>query len=249
MKRLAGSGIPISKRIGKAIADFDLLNDGDKIIVAISGGKDSLTLLKMLIERQRWAPVKYDLLAAHIITDFKCAGCAHQSKLQNIFEEWGVDYRFINVTLGAEKGTSCFWCAWNRRKALFELARETGYNKIALGHHKDDIVETFLLNLFYNGEISSINANQPLFDGKIRIIRPLAYVEEEAIKKYSKEAKFIPQVCKCPNARDSKRAVIKRLLSDLEKSGGYVKSNIFNAPSRIKHDYLGQKIGCKTNNI
>lgn len=250
MRNLSKKGHYLSSKIGKAIADYNLINDGDKIIVGVSGGKDSLTLLKLLLERRRWAPVSFDIFAAHVITDYRCAGCAHQSRLQKVFREWDCPFRFLEVKLfnGKKKNISCFWCAWNKRKALFKLAEEIGYNKIALAHHKDDIVETILLNLFYNGEISTMNAKQPLFNGKIHIIRPLAYSEEKDIKAYAKESGFESQVCKCPNSKTSKRALMKKLIRDVQKEGGRVKSNIFRAPTRIRHEYLGQKEEVSSNN-
>jgi len=234
-------GASISNKIGRAIADYNLIEDGDRIIVAVSGGKDSLTLLKMLIERQRWAPVSYKLLAVHIITDYTCKGCVHKRKLEKVFKEWGCAYRFIEIKIresGKDK-ISCFWCSWNRRKALFNLASEMGYNKIALGHHKDDVVETILMNLFYKGEISAINARQLLFEEKLAIIRPLVYAEEEEIRQFARESGFPSQVCKCPNSATSKRTLMKRLVSTLQMEGNYIKTNIFKAPTRIKTDYLG----------
>jgi tRNA 2-thiocytidine biosynthesis protein TtcA len=244
MRNLTGTGRFISNKIGKAIADHDLIRDKDKIIVAVSGGKDSMTLLKLLLERRRWAPISYDILAVHINTDFKCAGCVHKETLESTFKEWGCEYRFINIKLRGEtphEDISCFWCSWNRRKALFKLAEDTGYNKIALGHHKDDVIETILLNLFYNGEISAINARQPLFGGKISIIRPLFYVEEDSVRKFAAESGFPAQICRCPNAATSKRALMKETIAKVSGDSSLIKSNILNAPSRIRHDYLGAK--------
>jgi len=241
MRNLTRRGHFISNKIGKAIADYDLVKDKDKIIVAVSGGKDSLTLLKMFLERRRWAPVSFELLAAHVITDYRCKGCMHKEVLEKIFEDSGCPYKFLEVKLlnSGKERTSCFWCSWNRRKALFNLATELGYNKIALAHHKDDIIETILLNLFYNGEISAINAKQPLFNGKITIIRPLIYVEEKEIRAFAKESDFPSQICQCPNSETSKRALMKQVIADLQKDGGHIKSNIFKAPWRIRSDYLG----------
>ena len=241
MGNISSKGYPISNKIGKAIADHNLIENGDKILVGVSGGKDSLTLLKMLIERQRWAPVAYDVLAAHIVTDQRCAGCVHKDVLERIFRSWGCGFRFVNVSLqsGSIKKNSCFWCSWNRRKALFLMADELGCNKIALGHHKDDIIETILMNLFYKGEISSVNARQPLFDGKLTIIRPLIYVEEKDIRAFALESGFPSQLCRCPNSMTSKRALMKKLISEIENGNKMIKSNIFRAPSRIRHDYLG----------
>ena len=243
MRNLTKKGFFLSNKIGKAIADYKLIEDNDRIIVAVSGGKDSLALLKLLLERQRWAPVSFELLAVHVITDFDRGSNTGRKTLEGIFKDWNCRYRFIELTLqnGKKADISCFWCSWNRRKALFKLASELGYNKIALAHHKDDIVETILLNLFFNGEISSINAKQPLFNGKITIIRPFVYVEEKAISLFAKESGFPLQSCECPNAGMSRRTIMKRLISEIEKGCTHVKSNIFRAPCRIRGDYLGRK--------
>lgn len=244
MRNLTRTGTNINSKIGKAIGDYGLIEDGDKILVAVSGGKDSLTLLTLLKEIQRWAPVKFELFAAHIMTDFRCGGCAHENSLSGIFKEMSVEYVFRDIKVLDEEGkTTCFWCSWNRRKALFEIAAELGCNKVALGHHKDDIVETVLMNLLYKGEISTMNPCQEMFDGKIVIIRPLCYVEEKTIKKFAKESKFPEQLCKCPFGKDSKRRYVKKFIRETEKSTPRlnVKTNIFKSIARIKEDYINVK--------
>ena len=235
-------GSYISNRIGRAIADYDLIENNDKILVAVSGGKDSLSLLKLLNERRKWAPVEYKLFAAHIETDFRCAGCVHTQKLKDLFEESGIPYRFEKVRIrGNKKNVSCFWCSWNRRKALFMLAERLGCTKIAFGHHQDDINETLLLNMFYHGEFSAMNPRQELFGGKIVIIRPLCYVGEDTLKKFAKESGFPSQLCRCPNSRVSKRRMFKDFINDVEKDCSYVKLNIFKSIGRVNEEYI--KIG------
>ena len=187
MKKLSSVGRFISTRIGKAIGDYNLIEPNDKILVAVSGGKDSLTLLKLLRERQRWSPVKFELVAAHIETDLACSACVHTEALAQVFEDMRVEHVFRKISVVSDrKKASCFWCSWNRRKELFQIAAGLGCGKVALGHHKDDIIETTLLNLFFQGEFSSMNPKQDLFDGKIVIIRPLCYVEETMTRKYAK---------------------------------------------------------------
>lgn len=244
MRDLSKLGAKINSKIGKAVNDYGLIADGDKILVAVSGGKDSLTLLNMLKAIRSWAPVKFDIIAAHIKTDFHCASCVHNETLSGVFDKIGIEYKFSDVKVLDDKGnTSCFWCSWNKRKALFNMAEELGCNKIAFGHHKDDIVETILLNLLYKGEISAMNPKQPMFGGKVTIIRPLCYVDESLIEEYAKESGFPSQLCKCPYGRDSQRKYIKNFISETEKrsNGVSIKTNIFKSVSKIKSDYIDLK--------
>jgi len=239
MRSFTKTGNYISSKIGQAIGDYNLIEDNDRILVAVSGGKDSMVLLKLLNERKKWAPIKYELIAMHVETDFRCAGCLHTKKLKDFFEENGVKYHFAKIKVrSGKKDTSCFWCSWNRRKALFQAADKLGCNKIAFGHHKDDIIETLLLNIFYQGEFAAMNPRQELFGGKIVIIRPLCYVEEDNMKKFAKESKFPKQVCRCPNSETSKRRVMKNMIKTLEKGCPSVRTNIFSSISKVKEDYI-----------
>ncbi|MDP3730022.1 MAG: ATP-binding protein [Candidatus Omnitrophota bacterium] len=241
MRSLTKHGRYINSRIGKAIDAYDLINNGDKILVAVSGGKDSTTLLSLLKERLRWIPVKYELIACHVKTDFHCGSCAHTKTLTKFFKKLGVKYVFKDVKVLDTKGkTNCFWCSWNKRKALFETADEFKCDKIAFGHHKDDIVETVLMNMIYKGETAAMNPKQELFKGKIVIIRPLCLVEEKFIRLYAKENALTDKLCACPFGADSKRKYVKKLIKDIAKDSPdiNVRTNIFNSIARVKGDYV-----------
>lgn len=238
MSVLKGQEFYISKRVGKAITDYDMLSDGDKIAVAVSGGKDSLTMLRVLTERRSFVPIKYELLAVHIDLGYSCQ---HPKILAEYFKRTGVNYHIEKVSISKEtkrKEINCFWCSWNRRKALFEVADRMNCTKVALGHHKDDIIQTILLNLFFHGEISAMSPKQELFNGKIILIRPLAYVEEDLIIRFAKSAGFPHQKCVCPNSLTSNRTKISNVIKDLKKICPEVKTNIFKSVKRIKGDYL-----------
>lgn len=238
MAVLQGLEFHISKRVGKAIIDYNMLAEGDKIAVAVSGGKDSLTLLQVLHDRRKFVPVKYELLAVHIDLGYPCQ---HPKILAKHFEKLGINYHIERVDIlkgKTRKDISCFWCSWNRRKALFKVAHRFGCAKVALGHHKDDIVETVLLNLFFQGEISAMSPKQELFKGKIVIIRPLAYVDEDLIRRFAKEAAFLHEKCACPNSITSNRTKITGIIKDLEKVCPEIRTNIFRSVKRIKKDYL-----------
>ena len=241
MRSLTRHGKYINSRIGKAIDAYDLINDGDRILVAVSGGKDSMTLLSLLKERLRWIPIKYELTACHIRTDFHCASCAHTKTLTKFFDSLDIKYVFKDVKVLYKKGkTNCFWCSWNKRKALFETANEFKCNKIAFGHHKDDIVETILMNMIYKGETAAMNPKQELFKGKIIIIRPLCLVEESSIRSYAKESGLTDKLCSCPFGANSKRKYVKKLIENIAKDSSdiNVRTNIFNSVARVKSDYV-----------
>jgi len=237
MRPISKTGNYISTRIGRAIGDYNMIEDGDRILVAVSGGKDSLAMLKLLNERKSWAPIKYELIAMHIETDYKCASVCSK-RLKKFFEKEGLSYRFKKIKIaGKDKKESCFWCSWNRRKALFDAADKLGCKKLAMGHHKDDIIETLLLNMFFQGEFSGMNPRQELFGGKLTIIRPLCYVEEESTKKYAKEAKLPVHQEACPNSAISQRRVMKDFIRKVEKDCGNVRTNIFRSISRVNREY------------
>jgi tRNA 2-thiocytidine biosynthesis protein TtcA len=132
----------------------------------------------------------------------------------------------------------CFLCSRLRRKRIFEIAAQEGCSKIAFAHHKDDIIETLLINLFYGREISTMMPDQPIFQGKLHIIRPFAYINEELIKKYGKEQGFPVIENTCPTSKTSRRVYIKKLLRELEKENKDIRGNIYKAMSRVKMDYL-----------
>ena len=240
MRNLTKTGTYISNRIGKAIADYNLIEDKDRILVGVSGGKDSLTLVKLLNERKRWAPIDYDITAIYIESDHKCGGTSPKKALKKFFEDNGIKYRFkkIKISGGKEKSVSCFWCSWNRRKAMFLAAAKLGCNKVALGHHKDDIIETLLLNIFYQGEFAAMNPRQELFGGKVVIIRPLCYVEEDKTRRFAAESRFPKDTMRCPNAEASKRRMMKNFIKGAEKGCPYVKMNIFRSIARVNKEYI-----------
>ena len=170
---LQGPEFYISKRVGRAIMDYKMLAGEDKIAVGVSGGKDSLTLLRILHDRRKFVPIKYQLLALHIDLGYPYS-CA--KILEKYFKKIGVRYHIKKVNLLKKtkpEDISCFWCSWNRRKALFETANRLGFSKIALGHHKDDVVQTTLLNLFFQGENSFYFENEDQF--LFLILSPLKF--------------------------------------------------------------------------
>ncbi len=238
MTELTGQEYFVSKRVGKAIWDYKMLAEGDKVAVGVSGGKDSLALLYLLHYRRNFVPIKYDLLAVHVDSGYPKS---FSRGLIKFFKGIGIPYHIEKTDIMKRtrpKDINCFWCSWNRRKALFESANSLGCNKIALAHHKDDIVETTLLNLFFQGEISSMSPKQELFKGKITIIRPLAYIEEDEVARLARKLKLPVQECVCPHGAVSNRARVAGIIKSLEKVCPEVKTNIFRSVKRIKKEYL-----------
>jgi tRNA 2-thiocytidine biosynthesis protein TtcA len=234
----------IRSLMGKAIHRFGLIQDGDRILVGVSGGKDSLTLLHLLHERRKRVPIQYDLIPVHIDLGF---GSKRAESLKEHFESQGLPYHIEFTDIGKRANSAenrenpCFLCSWERRKTLFQLAHRFRCNKIALGHHKDDIIETLLLNIFYSAEMSTMLPLQPLFKGKITLIRPLALIEERQIERFAKEKGLPFGPSGCPVSGKTKRKEIKDLLRNLEQSNPKIKGNIFRSLSNIKMDYLWTK--------
>jgi len=235
--RLRGLERSVSKKVGRAIADYEMISDGDKILVALSGGKDSLALLRMLLVRQEFVPIKYELVPVYVDFGYQCSDI---TELKNYVSEQGLLLHVRRMEIFEEKPEelTCFWCSWNRRKALFQAALDLGCNKIAFGHHKDDIVQTILMNMLFEGQVSGMGPKQEMFGGKVFLIRPLAYVEEKETSDLAEFIGYPVSVCDCANGQVSKRAHVKKFINELETVCPPVKSNIFKSLQRIKKDYL-----------
>ncbi|MCJ7704656.1 MAG: tRNA 2-thiocytidine(32) synthetase TtcA [Desulfobacterales bacterium] len=231
----------IRSLMGKAIHRFGLIEDGDRILVGVSGGKDSLTLLHLLNERRKRVPIRYELIPVHIDLGFNSG---RTEILKDFFESRGLSYQIEFTAIGKRANSSenrenpCFLCSWERRKRLFYLAQHFKCNKIALGHHQDDIIETFLLNIFYSAEISTMLPLQTLFKGKITLIRPLALIEEKKIERFAKEMSLPFGPGGCPVSGKTKRKEVKELIETLEKKNRKIRGNIFRSLSNIKMEYL-----------
>lgn len=229
----------VSKLASKAIIDFDMIQPNDKIAVAVSGGKDSLSLLHVLRDRQRIVPFHFDFIAVHVDFEFDDFDPKH---LTQYLEQH--DFPFIVETVDFLKGEryeeiDCFWWSRNRRKALFQMANREGFTKIAFGHHLDDIVETILLNQFYRGEIGAMKPKQVLFDGKITLIRPLAYVREYQMVSLAKALNIHSMgQSKCANDDTSHRMKIKKMLREFEQQNPAIVKNIFRSLQNIREEYL-----------
>ena len=218
-----------------------MIQDGDRIAVGLSGGKDSWALLWLLAELLRRAPLTFEIVPIHIDPGFENGPAeviaAHGRRL-------GFDVRIDRTDHGrvahsdANRENPCFLCARLRRKRLFEISEELACGKLALGHNKDDLIETLFLNICYAGEISTMRPRQPFFKGKLTVIRPLAYADEASLQKFADEMKWPVWTNPCPSAGKTKRGEVKQMLGRLYKSNRKIKGNIFRALRHVKPEYL-----------
>jgi tRNA 2-thiocytidine biosynthesis protein TtcA len=231
----------IRRLVGKAIHSHQMIRDGDRLLVAVSGGKDSLSLLWLLRERLKRIPIRYSVTAVHVDPGF---GTDSAGQMAAFFSSHGFEYRVIRTGIGpqahgpANRENPCFLCARMRRKILFEVAGEIGCNRIALGHHKDDMIETFFLNVLYGASISTMLPVQEFFKGAVTAIRPLYLVDEDLISRYAKEMGWRQIELGCPSAGTSKREQIRQMLHGLYRSNKKIKGNIFHALQNVNPDYL-----------
>jgi tRNA 2-thiocytidine biosynthesis protein TtcA len=227
MRRLMGRAISVSRMIA----------DGDRVMVAVSGGQDSMSLLWLLRERLKRIPISYDIIAAHVDLGF---GQSTGKRMEEFFTRNAFEHAIISTNVGPRahsddnRENPCFLCSHLKRKAIFEKAAELKCNKVAFGHHKDDFIETFFLNLFFAGSASTIHPVQEFFNGELTLIRPLYLVDEVIIKGYADEMGFPVIESGCPTAGSSMRAHIKSLLTRVYHTNKKIKGNIFNAVQRAE---------------
>lgn len=225
--------------IDKAIFDYELIKDGDKILIAASGGKDSTVLVEYFSNRIKRASCNFSIEIIHIETEITKP---INPKLAELFSTWNVEAKNVKVdVLGRLKDghkMSCYWCSTQRRTELLNYAVQKGFNKIALGHHQDDILETLLMNMLEKAELTTM---PPLLNYEkypVSIIRPLCYVQEAQIVEHAEKAGYISETCTCSFMENSFRKQTRTRLEALTDGDPVKKQHLFNSLKNIDPIYL-----------
>lgn len=234
----------IEQRFNKGVVKYRLIEDDDKIVVGLSGGKDSLILLDLLARRSRILKPRFTVYAAHIVI----TNVPYQSDelyLRSFAEERGIRFVRYETSFDASTDTRkspCFLCSWNRRKALFTVAKELGCNKIALGHHMDDILETLLMNITFQGAFGSMPPKLVMNKFDMTIIRPMCLIHEADLAELASIRQFRKQIKNCPYEKDSNRSDMKEILHRLEELNPEARYSLWGSMTNIQEELLPDKI-------
>jgi tRNA 2-thiocytidine biosynthesis protein TtcA len=230
----------IAKLVEVALRRYSMIGEGDRILIGTSGGKDSTALAYDLALKRRWWPAPYEIQALHVETDL--GERQDFSGLDALMESWGIPLERISVPvvgrLKPGESMNCYWCSTQRRTELIRYALAKGFNKIALGHHLDDIVETLLMNMLYKGEISTMPPIVRYEKYPLAVIRPLALCEERQVIAFAEEKGFRGLTCTCGFDGASRRKEVRAKVATLTGGASELKRNLFASMSRVKPDYL-----------
>ena len=224
----------------KAINQYKMIENGDKVLVAVSGGKDSLVLMEALAAFKKFKTIQFSLEAIHI--DVEDVGyLVDDTFLKEYANNLCIKMHFTTIKAGIEdrgKKAPCFVCSWHRRKTLFNFAKNNGFNKLALGHHLDDAVETLMINMAYHGHISSLPGKLKMFDGAMFLIRPLILLTDKDTREFANIRNFTKLKQSCPFEDTTKRATARKLIDELTAIHPKAKFNLFNSMQNIDQEYL-----------
>jgi len=233
----------VFRKIGQANKSYNLINENDKILVAVSGGVDSFVMLETLASRLKHLPINYTIHAIHVVIE----NLPIQTDTKLITEQCktlGIPLHIEKASILKEesnKKSTCFPCSWNRRKTIFKKAKELGFNKVAMGHHLDDALETLMMNTVHHAEISAIPPKLFMVKGNIEIIRPLILLTEEEVKAYAELRNIRSAEEQCPFEGESKRKTFKEIIKKIGNMHEEAKINMFNSMTNIIPEYLPPK--------
>jgi tRNA 2-thiocytidine biosynthesis protein TtcA len=231
----------INKKIGKAMHDYQMFADNDRVLIAVSGGVDSLTLAALLATWREKLPIHLDFVTMHVDHGFwrTLPVCTPpQTAIGTQLQRFGLDLAVVEEwRIDAEQRT-CFQCARNRRSQLFDLARLHNCRTVAFGHHRDDLIETFFLNALYGGNISTMRPRQELFGGNLAIVRPLAYLEKNEVTELAAMLRLRPVKNLCPLADTTRREKVRNLLEQFFTTEPGCRDSVFAALKNVRREYL-----------
>lgn len=234
----------VEEKITRAIREYGLIADGDRILIGLSGGKDSLALVEFLGRRSKIFHPKFDLVVAHVVMT-NIPYHSDTDYLRQCAEAYGLPFVVRETSFDPStdrRKSPCFLCSWMRRKALFDIAKELNCNKIALGHHQDDILETLLMNLTHQGAFGTMPPKLAMDKFAMEIIRPLCLVEEDEIRRVAVWKGYQKQTKACPYEKDSSRSAMKQLFSQMEEINPNARHSLWASMSNIHESYLPRKI-------
>lgn len=233
----------LERRFLKGVVEYGLIADGDRILIGLSGGKDSLALVELLARRMKIFRPKFSVVAAHVVM----RNIPYQSDvdyLQSYVESWGIPFVLYETEFDASTDTRkspCFLCSWNRRKALFTVAKEQGCNKIALGHHMDDMLETLLMNITFQGAFGTMPPKLVMRKFDMTIIRPMCLVHEADLQELAQLRGFRKQLKNCPYEHESHRSEMKGVLKQLERMNPEARYSLWGSMSNVQSELLPVK--------
>lgn len=229
----------LSSLIDKAVFDYNLIEPGDKILVGASGGKDSTALIEYFANRKKRPDADFEYKAVNIQSDF---APPLPSQILKLFDKWNVPFETLKVDilqrLKPDFKMSCYWCSTQRRTELINFAIQNRFNKIALGHHMDDILETFIMNMLNKGELSSMTPKLKYDNYSITIIRPLCYILEERLIAHAVKSGYSGFTCTCNYQENSGRKEARKKLEQLTESDSKTKQRLFDAMKNVQKEYL-----------